>query len=239
MRFLATATGILAFSSSAALAQDGGDEEDPISGKAAVGYLATNGNTESTNANASFELLYGRDVWSHEYELSAVTASNEGETTTEAYTFAYGGRREFGEVSYLFTALDWERDEFSAFDSQVSETVGYGRHLVATDAHALDFEIGGGARQSEQRDGTSLDDSIVRAALDYVWTVNDATSFSQQFLVASGSTNTRSQSVSELRARLFGNVALVLSYRIKHNSDVESGIEKADSFSAISLEYAF
>lgn len=240
MRFSATAVGVLTLVSGAALAQ--GDEEQdegPISGKAAVGYLATSGNTQSTNTNAAFELLYDRDPWAHEFALSAVRASSSSTTTAEAYAFTYEGRRDLGERGYVFTTLDWENDRFSAFDSQVSETVGYGRRLVATDNHALNFEIGAGARQSEQRDGTELDDSIVRSTLDYVWTVNDTTSFSQDLIVESGASNTRTQSVSELRARLFGNIALVLSYRIKHNSDVDPGIEQADSFTAISLEYAF
>lgn len=240
MRLSAAATAILMIWGGMALAQDREQEDEgPISGKAAAGYLATSGNTESTNANASFELLYEREVWSHEFGLSGVAATSAGTTTAEAYNFTYEGRREISERSYLFTALDWERDEFSAFDSQISETVGYGRRLVRTDNHALNFEAGVGSRQAERRDGTSRDDAIVRTTLDYVWTVNETTEFSQDLIVDSGSTNTRTQAVSELRARLFGNVALVLSYRIKRNSEVAPGIEKTDSFTAISLEYAF
>ena len=224
-----------------AMAQDGQDEEDegPISGKAAAGYLATSGNTDSTNANASFELLFERDVWTHEFALNGVLATSGGDTTAEAYGFTYEGRRDLGERGYVFTALDWERDEFSAFDQRVSETVGYGRRLVRTDNHALNFEIGAGARQAERRDGTTRDDAIARSTLEYVWTVNETTEFSQDLVIESGSANTRTQAVSELRARLFGDVALVLSYRIRHNSDVAPGIEQTDSYSAISLEYAF
>lgn len=239
MRLVTAVAAMLALWSGDAWAQQQEQEDDPISGKAAVGYLATSGNSESTNANASFELLFEREVWGHEFGLSGVSATSDGETTAEAYGFTYQARRDFGERAYLFTTLDWERDEFSAFDSQVSETAGYGRRLVRTDSHALNFEAGAGARQSERRDGTSTDDAIVRTTLDYVWTVNETTEFSQDLIVESGSSNTRTQAVSELRARLFGNVALVLSYRIKHNSDVAPGIEKTDSFTAISLEYAF
>jgi putative salt-induced outer membrane protein YdiY len=45
--------------------------------------------------------------------------------------------------------------------------------------------------------------------------------------------------VSALRARLFGNIALVLSYRLKHNSAVPDDAEPLDSFSSVALEYAF
>jgi putative salt-induced outer membrane protein len=42
-----------------------------------------------------------------------------------------------------------------------------------------------------------------------------------------------------LRADIIGNLALVLSYRLRHNSDVPAGTEKTDRFTAISLEYGF
>lgn len=222
-------------------AQQGGQEEDEtgISGKAAVGYLATRGNTESTSTNAAFELLYALPIWSQEFALSAVSASTGGVTTTEAYTGAYEARRSFGERSYLFTTLDYRSDRFSAFDQQASETVGYGRRLVDTDRHALNVEAGVGARQAERRTGVQEDDQIARLTLDYTLTVNDTTEFSQDIVSEGGETNTSIESVSALRARLFGNVALVISHRIRHNSDVDPGTEDVDQFSSISLEYAF
>jgi putative salt-induced outer membrane protein len=217
----------------------GGAANDPIEGKASLGYLSTSGNTDSTNVNAAFNLLWKQMVWSHEFDLSAIKAENSGVTTAEAYFAGYTARRGFGEKSYLFAALDWQSDKFSAYDSQASETVGYGRHLIATDRHTFDAEIGAGARQSELRTGLSEDDSIVRGALSYVWKISDTSEFSQGLVIESGSSNTRTESVSELRADIFGNVALVLSYRLRNNSDVEPGFDKTDTFTAISLEYAF
>jgi putative salt-induced outer membrane protein len=80
---------------------------------------------------------------------------------------------------------------------------------------------------------------FVRAALDYVWTINDTTTFSQDLTIESGAANSSLTSVAALRARLFGNVALVLSLRVKHNSEVLPGTEQTDRFTALSLEYAF
>lgn len=212
---------------------------DPIEGKASLGYISTSGNTDSSTLNAAFNLVWTRMVWSHEFDVTAVKADNAGLTTAEAYTGGYVARRELGERSYLFGALSWERDEFSSYDEQLSETVGYGRHLVATDRHALNGEIGVGARQATLRNGVEEDDSIARGVLDYTWTISETTSFAQNLNVESGSSNTRSESISELRAAIIGDIALVLSYRIRHNSDVLPGTESTDRFTAISLEYAF
>jgi hypothetical protein len=45
--------------------------------------------------------------------------------------------------------------------------------------------------------------------------------------------------VSAIKARLVGNLALVASYTLKRNSDVLPEIEETDTFTALSLEYAF
>jgi putative salt-induced outer membrane protein len=213
--------------------------QDPIEGKVSLGYISTSGNTDSSTLNAAFNLKWTQELWSHEFDLSAIKADNAGATTAEAYTAGYVARRDIGERSYLFGALNWERDKFSAYDHQVSETVGYGRHLIMSERHVLDAEIGAGLRQAELRTGVKEDEGIVRGALDYKWTLSETTSFSQGLLIESGSSNTRTESLSELRANIIGDIALVLSYRLRHNSDVLPGTSKTDRFTAISLEYAF
>jgi putative salt-induced outer membrane protein len=45
--------------------------------------------------------------------------------------------------------------------------------------------------------------------------------------------------VSAIKTGLIGALALVASYTVKNNSDVPPGSEKTDTFTALSLEYAF
>ena len=58
-------------------------------------------------------------------------------------------------------------------------------------------------------------------------------------MIEQGDDNRYTESTSALKTRIVGNLALVLSYVIKNNSDVPVGIEKTDRFTAISLEYGF
>lgn len=229
----------IAFAGTAMAQEEEGEERDPFEGSASLGYLATSGNTDSENLNAAFSLKWQPNLWSHEFNVSAINAETSGVTTAEAKFANYIARRDFGEKSYLFASADWESDEFSAFDNQLSETVGYGRHIIATERHTLDVEIGFGARQAELRSGLEEDESIGRAALGYAWQLSETAEFTQSLIIESGSSNTSTESVSELRADIFGNVALVLSYRLRNNSDVPFGIDKTDRFTAISLEYGF
>jgi putative salt-induced outer membrane protein len=213
---------------------------DPLTGQIAVGYLATSGNTESTNVNATLAMLYQLERWAHDFDASAISAATDDVTTAEAYSAKYEGRRTFGDGRpYLFTSIDWRRDRFSAYDQQVSESIGYGRQLLNRGRQTMSGEVGVGARQSTLIDLTEEDEAIVRGAIDYELRLSDTTGFKQDFVIESGDSNTSFESISALRARLIGNIGLVLSYRVKNNSDVPPGVVDTDRFTSVALEYAF
>jgi putative salt-induced outer membrane protein len=224
---------------SAGAAQSAGTPAPGLTGKAALGYLSTSGNTESKSANAALSLIYALDAWTHRFDLSAIGASTDDETTAEAYKAKYEARRSISEHGFAFTALDWNRDRFSGFEQQLSATAGYGRRLIDRERHALDASVGLGARESQLLDGARERDGIVRGGLNYVWTISETSELDQSLVIESGSTNTTSESVTALKAGLFGDVALVLSYRLRHNSSVPAGTVNTDRFSSISLEYSF
>ncbi len=227
--------------SGAALAQaPAAPPADPFIGNVSLGYLATSGNTESKNANASMEATWDLDgPWKHDWTARLINARTDGITTAESYTAGYKAQRAFSETSYLFFSGDWRRDQFSGYDNQVSEAVGYGRRMLDTDRQMLALEGGGGAKQSELTTGEELDEAIIRGAIDYVLHISETSEFNQKLLLEQGDDNRYTESTSALKARIVGNIALVFSVVIKSNSDVPVGIENTDRFTSISLEYAF
>ena len=213
---------------------------DPLVGSASLGYLSTSGNTDSTNANGSFKVTWDLDgPWKHDWTALLISARTNGVTTAESYSAGYKAQRDFSETSYLFFSGDWREDLFSGFDRQVSEAVGYGRHLIDSEKHMLALEGGAGARQSDVATGEELNEAIVRGGLDYLFTISETSEFEQKLLIEQGEDNRYTQSTSSLKARVVGNIALVFSYVIKSNSDVPIGIEKTDRFTSLALEYAF
>lgn len=213
---------------------------DPFVGDISLGYLSTKGNTESTNANVKFDVSWDLDgPWKHEWHALAINARTDGLTTAESYSAGYKAKRDFSETSYLFFTGDWRKDRFSGYEEQVSEAVGYGRRLIDNEKHMLSLEGGAGAKQSDLTTGVSLDEAIIRGALDYLFTISETSNFEQKFLIEQGDENRYTESTSALKTRVVGNIALVLSYVIKSNSDVPVGIEKTDRFTSLALEYAF
>ncbi len=211
----------------------------PWAGKATLGYLATSGNTENSNLNTAFEIGYSTGDWRHIFDALAINATEDSDTTAEAYAVGWKSERRLSEVNFLFGRLDWRKDRFSGYDTQFSQTLGYGRRLINNDKHSLNGEIGAGARQSDLADGTTESETILSAGLYYKWALSETAEFRQDFLVEAGVENTYLESVTALSAKLVGNLALVASYTIKNNSEVPIGTEKTDTFTALSLEYAF
>ena len=237
VRYAALLTGIALAGPLAA--QEESSVENPWAGKITLGYLATDGNTESSSLNSGFEVNYTAGNWIHGLTGSAINAVQEDETTAEAYQLGWKSEYNFSETDFLFGRIDWRKDRFSGYDQQVSETVGYGRRLIDTGVHVLNGEIGVGAKQLDVADGTSEEDLIISAGLDYTWTFSESAEFTQDLIVESGDTNTYIESVSAVKATLIGDLALVVSYTIKNNSDVPAGVEETDTYTALSLEYAF
>ena len=219
------------------MAQD--QPESPWSGKAKLGYLATSGNTENSTLNTGFEVGYKSGKWDHLFNAAAINASENKVTTAEAYDANWKSERNFTDHDFMFGRLSWRKDRFGGFDTQFSQTVGYGRRLIDMDKHKLNAEIGVGARQSKLQDGTTDNETIFRGGMYYKWHLSETSLFSQDLTIEAGDKNTYLESVTALSARLVGNLALVASYTIKNNSDVPPLTEKTDTYTALSLEYTF
>ncbi len=226
----------------AAYAQEEASEagkESPWFGSVSFGYLAQTGNAENTNLNSKIRVGYRTGKWQHVADGSAINASENKSTTAENYTANWRSEYKWSEFNFLFAALNYRNNRFSGFPEQFSQSLGYGRRLLNTEAHTLTVDIGAGARQSERSDGETEDDFVIRGGLDYQWEFSETARFSQSLLVEDGQNNTYIKSVSELRAQLIGQLSLVASYTIENNSTVPADRVNTDRFSALSLEYTF
>jgi len=215
------------------------EEEKGWSGKATLGYLATSGNTENSTLNSGVEVGFATGKWAHFANAFAISAAESDVTTAEAYELGWKSERELSDKDFLFGRLEWRKDRFGGYDTQFSQTVGYGRRIIDNDKHKFNVEIGAGARQSELQIGTKENETIFRGGAYYTWDFSETAQFRQDVTVEGGEENTYTESVTAISAKLMGNLALVASYTIKNNSDVPALTEKTDTYSALSLEYGF
>ena len=111
--------------------------------------------------------------------------------------------------------------------------------LINKGKSTLNGEIGAGYKESTRIDGIDENEAILRLALDYELKFTDKTGFKQSLVVESGSSNTSTEAISALKANLVGNVGLVISFRIKNNSNVPPGTVATDRYTSIALAYSF
>lgn len=220
------------------------------SGSLAAGYTAVSGNSDSTTANFKGEALYDQDRWHHSGLVTAIGSSQDNETSSEAYKAQLKTKYDLNEIIYAFGLAEYNKDRFTSYEHQIFEVGGIGWRVFRTDAQELNLEAGIGATQSklrqpdppaaplpsEQRD---VNEFVGRIGADYHWHISENALFSEKVATTVGSDNTYVESLTELKAGIIGNVALVLGYLVKHNTDVLPGTDKTDTQTSISLEYKF
>ena len=215
------------------------EDKSPFGGTIKFGFLGTSGNTETSSLNSGATLNYKQGNWEHEATGAAIFAAEDNETTAEAYEAGLRSRWDMTDKDFLFGRLNWRKDRFGAFDTQFSQTLGYGRRFLEGPVHTLNTEVGVGARQSEDQLGAESDETIFFGGMDYKWQFSETAAFEQTFVLEAGEDNNYVESKSSLSATLVGALSLVASYTVRNNSDVPAGTEKTDTQTAISLEYGF
>ena len=228
-------------------------DEGPWSAKVAGGYAKTSGNSDSSAANFSGEGRYDKDRWHHILGATAVVTSSaenrdtSSETTAESYWGGFKSQYDLAPALYGFGSLDWYKDRFSAYDHQLYEAAGLGWRILRSETQKLDIELGAGAKQARQVSGEDQNEAIGLLRGLYTWQISKNAAFVQKLAVLSGSDNTYTESTSELKAGIIGNLSMVLGYTWKHNTDVEvdtslvppRAYDKTDTYTTVSLEYVF
>ena len=215
------------------------EDKGPFEGSVKLGYLATTGNTETSSLNTGFEGVYTKGRWRHTARISAINASENKVTTAEAYEASWRTDWDLTEKDFLFGRLAWRKDRFGGFDTQFSQTAGYGRKIITTERHLLEGAVGAGARQSEDQFGARTDEFILTGGLDYTWQFSDTAKFTQTLAIEAGEENTFTEAISAISATLIGDLSLVASWTYRNNSDVPPTTENTDTRTAVALEYAF
>jgi putative salt-induced outer membrane protein len=211
------------------------------SGKGEFGLVVSRGNSDTETLNLGLNFERKSEKWRNNLKVTALRASDEGELNAERYTLGYKSGYNFNERSYLFGAIRYDQDEFSSYDYQASLAVGYGRQLLDNDTHQLSIEFGPGVRRAEPADPLADTETSVigRLSTDYAWAISETASLTNVLLVEAGSDNTFAENELALEVAINSRFALKLSGAVRHNTDVDPGVEKTDTLTTANLVYKF
>ena len=220
----------------AAMAEEGGSE---WGGEAELGIVSTDGNTETQTISAKAKAINEREKWKHELGLEALNTEDKDVTTAERYSLTGKTNYKMTERDYIFGYFNYKDDRFSGYNWRASESIGYGRHVIAEEDLTLDVEAGVGARQSERDDGTEEDEGLIRLFGGLGWKISDTSKFTEELSSEIGEDVTISKSVTGLKTQINSSLAMKITYTVEHTSKVPATIEKVDRETAVTLVYSF
>ena len=213
--------------------------QDSWSGSGEFGASLTTGNTKTTSANGKLKLKYKSGRWSQRLALSALQASENGNSTANRTVGELSTQYDFDGRDYAFGSLRGSHDTFSGYSYQASVAAGLGRKLWVSQKSDLTAEFGPGYRRSKLVNGQTENNLIGRANIRFKYKISGTTSFTQAVTVLSGAANTEIDSESGFSVSVTKTLAMKVAYTAQHNSRVPVGAKKTDTFTSVNLVYAF
>jgi putative salt-induced outer membrane protein len=207
-------------------------------GKGDVGASFATGNSENQAASANLELKNKQDKWQHTLGFAGNYGSDGDGTTAQRWELRGQTQYDLTERAYGFGAARYEDDRFSQYDYQASLAGGLGYKIIDTERTKFWVQGGPGYRYAEIRDtGESEDGIIFRGDIGFEHQLTDTTKFVDRFLVETGSDNTYMQNDLGLEVTITGALGLRVGYQVRHNTDVQPGIENTDTLPTVGLLY--
>ncbi len=215
--------------------------QDVWFGKGALGAVIARGNSDTTTISAAVDANELTGNWKHQIGASALRASTTGVTSADRYEFHGQSNYKLSGRSYVFGALRYDDDHFSAFSYQATFVGGYGYQWLDSATTKFNTEIGGGYRRSKIRiDGSQEGDAIARGAINFEHALNDATKITDKFLIESGKDDTFITNDIGLGVKMSDKLGLSLDYLVRnHSKTPDPLVKKTDTLFTANIVFSF
>ncbi len=209
-------------------------------GKGELGFVLSRGNSDAETLNAKVDTTREFDPWTVGFGFSALRASTDNTTTADRWEVRGQANYKLTDRSFVFGALRYENDQFSAYDYAGVASAGYGYKFVDTAATKFVGQIGAGYRVAELRlSGEQEDEAVLRGDVLFQHQFTETTRVIEKFLVEAGSSNTFLQNQLSLEVKMTDVLALSVAYDIRHNTDAPAGVEKTDQLTTANIVFSF
>jgi putative salt-induced outer membrane protein len=209
-------------------------------GKGELGFVLSRGNSDAETLNAKLDMATEIDRWTHSLGFSALRATSANQTTANRYELHGQSNFKLTDRSFVFGALRYENDKFSAFTYQATASAGYGYKFIDSAATKLVGQVGVGYRQAEVRlTGEKENNAVFRGDLNFEHQLTETTKVTNKLLVESGSSNTFAEDQLALAVKMSDRLALSVGYDIRHNTNVPAGVKKTDQLTTANVVFNF
>jgi putative salt-induced outer membrane protein len=220
-------------------------------GKAELGVLLADGNTESKSANTKLDLTHQGTKWKNNFYFAALYGENAEFANAERYEARYQADVKMTDKLSWFFGLRGEEDRFSGFAYQATASTGVTYKFIDNPKTKFDTSIGAGYRRLQpqvliQTDageviarikGEEDSEPVATLGSNYEHAFTDSTKVTNKFLAEAGSDNTSVQNDLALAVNMTDTLALAVGIGVRYNSDPPPLAESTDTLFTVNLVY--
>lgn len=226
--------------------QDNQEAEAPEplwTGSAALSYVSTTGNTDTTSFGLDFSFVRRPTPWGFEAYGLFNRAEDAGDLTAERYLAGVRGSRAQGDRWSVFAGLSGEKNEFAGFDMRTLLETGATYKAVDDGKFFLSFD-GGLTYTDEDRIAPEPDESFMGglAAMHFGWTISETAKLTEDLTYYPNfdvSSDWRMKSITALDASLTDLFGLRLSYEYRFRNEPIGDNDDTDTTTKASLVVKF
>jgi len=220
-------------------------------GKAELGVLITDGNSESKSANTKVDLTHEGDKWKQNVYAAALYGENAEFATAERYEASYKADYKITDRFSWFVGLRGEEDRFSGFAYQATVSTGATYQFVDSPTTKFDGSIGAGYKTFQPQiliqspagevldriEGESDSEPVATLGSNFEHSFTESTKITNKFLAEVGSDNTAVQDDIALQVNMSEVLALAVGIGVRYNSDPPPLAESTDTQLTVNLVY--
>lgn len=224
-------------------------EKSPFSGNAQLGITNNTGNSTTTNINGKFVLVFQKNRWKNNAQLSGQYSRSDDKGTTAAQ-FEVNNQTQYSitrdNTNYWYVSEDYTNNRFDGFRYILNLSSGYGHRMINDQKNGIswDLQIGPGYRIQPIKDSSSSSDQnstefTANLGSDFNWNITDKTKLSNNISVSYASRNTIITTGTALTTNVVGNLGLSLNFDTTFTTNPPNEKKKLDTVSSVNLVYTF
>ncbi len=221
------------------------------SGKAELGVMLADGNTESKSGNTKVDLTHQGATWKNNFYFAAQYGENGAFTNAERYEARYQADLRMTDKLSWFFGLRGEEDRFSGFAYQATASTGVTYQFIDSPTTKLNASFGAGYRRLQPQTLIQTDAGEVLARIkgeedsepvatlgsNYEHAFTESTKITNKLLAEAGADNTAVQDDLALSVNINETLALAVGIGVRYNSDPPPLAESTDTLFTVNLVY--
>jgi putative salt-induced outer membrane protein YdiY len=220
-------------------------------GKAELGILFADGNSQSKSANTKIDFTHEGVDWKNNVYAAALYGENAEFANAERYEVRYQADYKITDKLSWFLGIRGEQDRFSGFAYQATASTGATFTVLDNADTKFDLSLGAGYKRFQpqvliQTDagevidrirGEDDDDPVATLGSNYEHAFSPSTKITNKFLAEAGPENTSVQNDLALQVAMFEAFALAVGIGVRFNSDPPPLAESTDTLFTVNLVY--